>query len=85
VSFEHAAFAGPAAGPIANLLYGTVRGADRLAGADLMRADMLECGIEALVVDGYDSPAGHITAVSYASAPVRAIEGEPDPSCVPIL
>jgi len=54
-----------------NILYRTCRGADRVGGADTMRADFLEAGVEALVIHGYDSPKGHHTIVEFTSAPPR--------------
>lgn len=53
------------------LFYRTIRGLNRLAGADQMRADMLKAGIEGLIVADYDSGKGHITVVDYRSRPPR--------------
>ena len=49
------------------------KGRDRIGGADLMRQDCLECGIEALLVPGYDSPAGHLTVVEFSSETPRPL------------
>jgi len=54
-----------------NIFYRPCRGVDRVGGADTMRADFLEAGIEALVVHGYDSPDGHYTVVEFTSEPPR--------------
>jgi hypothetical protein len=56
-----------------DLFYRTVRGRDRLAGADQMRADFLEVGVEAMVVRGYDSPGDHVTVVEFSSVPPRPV------------
>jgi len=54
-----------------NIFYRPCRGVDRVGGADTMRADFLEAGIEALAVHGYDSPDGHYTVVEFTSEPPR--------------
>ena len=56
-----------------DLFYRTVRGNNRLAGADLMRADFLMAGLEALIVSGYDSPGDHVTVVEFTSLPPRPL------------
>lgn len=56
-----------------DLFYRTCRGRDRLGGADTMRADFLEAGIQALLVPGYDSPDGHLTVVEFTSTPPRSV------------
>lgn len=56
------------------LFYRTTRGLDRVGGADTMRSDFLESGIEGLVVDGYDSPKGHVTVVDFRSEPPRPLK-----------
>lgn len=62
-----------------DLFYRTCKGRDRVGGADLMRADFLECGIEALLINGYDSPEGHLTVVEFSSTPPRPLKPWPEP------
>ena len=61
-----------------NVIYRTCRGVDRVGGADTMRADFLEAGIEALVVHGYDSPDRHHTIVEFTSEPPRPTYAWPE-------
>jgi len=68
-----------------NVLYRTCRGIDRVGGADTMRADFLEAGIEALAVHGYDSPDGHRTIVEFTSEPPRQTYAWSDIEEAPVM
>lgn len=67
-----------------DFFYRTCKGKDRVGGADLMRADFLECGIEALLIDGYDSPEGHLTVVEFSSTPPRPVKPWDEPDWEPV-